>query len=98
YGMVLVSCIILLLILLYVSIVSTVGISTTVGSIYRPDLIDKLGVHAYQFDTIYSWMQPEKYLSDSGLPLMNSLISIGSGGVTGRGYMEIGRASCRERV
>ncbi len=88
FGMVLVSGISWWLILPVVFIVSTVGISLILGIIYRPDLIDKLGVHAYQFDRIYSWLQPEKYLSDSGFQLMNSLISIGSGGVTGRGYMD----------
>lgn len=88
FGMVLISGISWWLILPVVFVVTTVGVSLILGILYRPDLIDKLGVHAYQFDRIYSWLQPEKYVSDSGFQLMNSLISIGSGGITGRGYKD----------
>lgn len=88
FGMVVVSGISWWIILPVVFMASTIGVSLILGILYRPDIIDKMGIHAYQLDRIYSWLKPEDYGSDIGYQLMNSLIAIGSGGTNGRGYTE----------
>lgn len=88
FGMVVVSGISWWIILPVIFMVGTVGLSLILGILYRPDLINKLGIHSYQLDRIYSWLRPEDYGSDIGFQLMNSLIAIGSGGARGRGYAD----------
>ncbi len=57
------------------------------GALYAQDfMVDKLGFKAYQFERIYSWLDPYAYRSDEGLHLIQSLTAIGSGGMTGKGY------------
>lgn len=57
------------------------------GALYAQDfMVDKLGFKAYQFERIYSWLDPYAYRSDEGLHLIQSLTAIGSGGMTGKGF------------
>jgi rod shape determining protein RodA len=53
----------------------------------QPHVLEKyLGVKQYQFGRIYSWLDPYNYQSSEGYQLTQSLLSIGSGETTGKGY------------
>jgi rod shape determining protein RodA len=53
----------------------------------KPELLEKtLGVEQYQFNRIYSWLDPYNYQSTSGFQLTKSLLAIGSGETLGKGY------------
>ncbi|WP_075982801.1 FtsW/RodA/SpoVE family cell cycle protein [Bacillus massilinigeriensis] len=53
----------------------------------KPDILEKyLGVKEYQFGRIYSWLDPYNYQSTTGFQLTKSLLAIGSGETTGKGY------------
>ena len=53
----------------------------------QPDILEKyLGVKQYQFGRIYSWLDPYNYQSSEGYQLTQSLLSIGSGETSGKGY------------
>lgn len=53
----------------------------------QPSLLEKyLGVKQYQFGRIYSWLDPYNYQSSEGYQLTQSLMSIGSGETSGKGY------------
>lgn len=55
--------------------------------LWQPDLLEKyLGVKQYQFGRIYSWIDPYNYQSSEGYQLTRSLLAIGSGETTGKGY------------
>ncbi|MFD2444541.1 FtsW/RodA/SpoVE family cell cycle protein [Bacillus sp. CGMCC 1.16607] len=55
--------------------------------LWKPELLEKyLGVEEYQFDRIYSWLDPYNYQSTTGFQLTKSLLAIGSGATTGKGY------------
>lgn len=55
--------------------------------IFQPQLLEKyLGVKEYQFGRIYSWIDPYNYQSSTGYQLTRSLLAIGSGETTGKGY------------
>lgn len=89
FGLVVVSGISWWLIVPTIAVVASTGIALILGILYRPDLLERyLGIHPYQFERIYSWIAPENFQSDSGFQLTNSLIAIGSGGITGKGYTE----------
>ncbi|MCK1975832.1 rod shape-determining protein RodA [Jeotgalicoccus huakuii] len=88
-GLVIVSGISWWLIIPTFTVAATTGIALILGILYRPDILEKyLGIHPYQFERIYSWLTPEAFQSDSGFQLTNSLIAIGSGGITGKGYTD----------
>lgn len=88
-GMIVVSGVSWWLILPTLSVAGTVGITLILGILYRPDLLQTyLGVRPYQFERIYSWLQPDQYESDSGFQLANSLRAIGSGGIDGKGFTD----------
>ncbi|MDQ0219695.1 rod shape-determining protein RodA [Peribacillus cavernae] len=54
--------------------------------IWYPDILEKyLGVDQYQFERIYSWIDPYNYQSNSGYHLTQSLLAIGSGQTDGKG-------------
>ncbi len=65
---------------------------TLVGTIFyfvlwHPEILEKyLGVKEYQFGRIYSWIDPYNYQSSTGFQLTRSLLAIGSGETTGKGY------------
>jgi rod shape determining protein RodA len=53
----------------------------------QPVLLEKyLGVKQYQFGRIYSWLDPYNYQSSEGYQLTRSLLAIGSGETSGKGY------------
>ncbi|MHC0038199.1 rod shape-determining protein RodA [Pseudoneobacillus sp. C159] len=55
--------------------------------LWQPDILEKyLGVKEYQFGRIYSWLDPYNYQSTTGFQLTRSLLAIGSGETTGKGY------------
>jgi rod shape determining protein RodA len=55
--------------------------------LWKPDLLEKyLGVKEYQFGRIYSWIDPYNYSSTSGYQLTKSLLAIGSGETSGKGF------------
>lgn len=69
-----------------------VGGAAVIGIIFyfvlvQPGLLEKyLGVKQYQFGRIYSWLDPYNYQSSEGYQLTQSLMSIGSGETSGKGY------------
>ncbi len=55
--------------------------------LWKPEILEKyLGVKEYQFGRIYSWIDPYNYQSSTGFQLTRSLLAIGSGETTGKGY------------
>lgn len=55
--------------------------------LWKPDLLEKyLGVKEYQFGRIYSWLDPYQYSSTTGFQLTKSLLAIGSGETSGKGF------------
>lgn len=69
----------------------SVGVSLIGGIFYlvlwKPEILEKyLGVREYQFGRIYSWLDPYNYQSTTGFQLTRSLLAIGSGETTGKGY------------
>lgn len=55
-------------------------------AIWKPHLLQYIGVQPYQFKRIYSWLDPYSYRSDEGFQLINSLLAIGSGQTSGKGF------------
>ncbi|WNS74880.1 FtsW/RodA/SpoVE family cell cycle protein [Bacillus sp. DTU_2020_1000418_1_SI_GHA_SEK_038] len=55
--------------------------------LWHPEILEKyLGVKEYQFGRIYSWLDPYNYQSSAGFQLTRSLLAIGSGETSGKGY------------
>ncbi|MBP2240403.1 rod shape determining protein RodA [Cytobacillus eiseniae] len=55
--------------------------------LWHPEILEKfLGVKEYQFARIYSWIDPYNYQSSTGFQLTRSLLAIGSGETSGKGY------------
>ena len=53
----------------------------------KPNILEKyLGIQQYQFDRIYSWLDPYNNQSTTGYQLTRSLLAIGSGETSGKGY------------
>ncbi|MED3564178.1 FtsW/RodA/SpoVE family cell cycle protein [Bacillus xiapuensis] len=75
-------------ILLPIFSVGTVLITTIFYFVLvKPDLLEKyLGVRQYQFSRIYSWLDPYNFQSSAGYQLTQSLLAIGSGMTSGKGY------------
>lgn len=73
-------------------VVATVGsLAATMlwAMVYAQDfLIDTLGFKDYQFERIYSWLDPYAYKSDEGMHLIQSITAIGSGGMFGKGFQD----------
>lgn len=88
-GMIVVSGISWWIILPTFGVIATIGGSLILGILYRPELLERyLGIHPYQFERIYSWLQPGDYVSEGGYQLSNSLRAIGSGGIDGKGFAD----------
>lgn len=86
-GMVVASGISWWLILPTLIIFVSIGVTTILGILYRPDIIQNLlGVQSYQLERIYTWLRPYEYFREGGFQLANSLQAIGSGGLQGQGY------------
>ncbi|MBS4190645.1 rod shape-determining protein RodA [Bacillus sp. FJAT-49705] len=67
------------------------GITLISGVLYlvlaKPEILEKyFGVKEYQFGRIYSWIDPYNYQSSTGFQLTRSLLAIGSGETSGKGY------------
>ncbi|UII57800.1 rod shape-determining protein RodA [Cytobacillus spongiae] len=56
--------------------------------IWAPAVLEKLHFKTYQFNRIYSWLDPNNHQSGSGYHLYKSLRAIGSGLLTGKGFGE----------
>ncbi|MHA6259836.1 FtsW/RodA/SpoVE family cell cycle protein [Sporosarcina sp. CAU 1771] len=56
-------------------------------ALYARDFMEKLGFEEHQFKRIYSWLDPYSYPSGEAYNLITSLNAIGTGGMTGKGYM-----------
>ena len=55
--------------------------------IYKPEILEKyLAVDPYQLQRIYSWLDPYNFQSSIGYQLTQSLLAIGSGETTGKGF------------
>ena len=55
--------------------------------LWQPEFLEKyLGVKEYQFGRIYSWIDPYNYQSSAGYQLVRSLLAIGSGETSGKGF------------
>ncbi|MDF1508594.1 FtsW/RodA/SpoVE family cell cycle protein [Robertmurraya sp. DFI.2.37] len=55
--------------------------------IHYPELLEK-HIDTYQYNRIYSWLDPESYQGGAGYHLYKSLQAIGSGLITGKGFGE----------
>lgn len=71
------------------------GLGSILGAIiiyyvvWAPEVLVKyLNVQTYQFNRIYSWLDPDNHQSGAGYHLYNSLRAIGSGLLTGKGFGE----------
>lgn len=56
-------------------------------ALYAKDFMEKLGFEEHQFKRIYSWLDPYSYPGGEAYNLITSLNAIGSGGMTGKGYL-----------
>lgn len=54
--------------------------------LYFPELLEGV-VQQYQMSRIYSWIDPYKYAHTSGYQLILALQAVGSGGISGKGFM-----------
>lgn len=56
-------------------------------AIRAPEILEKyLKVDTYQFYRIYSWLDPVEFRQGAGMQLYKSLLAIGSGLLTGKGF------------
>jgi rod shape determining protein RodA len=75
-----------ILVPIFGTVVSLIGI-IFYFVLWKPHLLEKyLGVKEYQFGRIYSWLDPYNYQSSAGYQLTKSLLAIGSGQTTGKGF------------
>lgn len=56
-------------------------------ALYAQETLDKLGFSAYQFKRVYSWLDPYSYPTDEGYNLITAMTAIGSGELTGKGFL-----------
>ncbi|WP_251555315.1 FtsW/RodA/SpoVE family cell cycle protein [Neobacillus muris] len=53
----------------------------------KPEILEKyIGVETYQFNRIYAWLDPQGHATNSSYHLMKSLMAIGSGLISGKGF------------
>ncbi|GKV67203.1 MULTISPECIES: FtsW/RodA/SpoVE family cell cycle protein [Sporosarcina] len=69
----------------------SIGAATAAGilwmAIYAQDFLDKIGFSPYQFKRVYSWLDPYSYPTDEGYNLITAMTAIGSGELTGKGFL-----------
>lgn len=76
-------------ILLPISVGSvSIGGTMLIMALYAQDFLSTLGFKPYQFQRIYSWLDPYSYSSNEGLHLITSLNAIGSGEMFGKGFKD----------
>lgn len=57
--------------------------------IQAPEILEKyLGIDPYQFSRIYSWLDPVNHKQGAGMQLYNSMMAIGSGLISGKGFTD----------
>ncbi|MDN4606338.1 FtsW/RodA/SpoVE family cell cycle protein [Sporosarcina highlanderae] len=56
-------------------------------AIYAQDFMEKLGFDRYQFRRVYSWLDPYSYPSDEGYNLIQAMLAVGSGELSGKGFL-----------
>lgn len=66
--------------------VALLGGAVFVIILYFPELLEGV-VEQYQMSRIYSWLDPYKYARTSGYQLILALQAVGSGGISGKGFM-----------
>lgn len=88
-GLIFVSGITWKIILTIYGLGSLLGATIIYYVVWAPEVLVKyLNVQTYQFNRIYSWIDPDNYQAGSGYHLYNSLRAIGSGLLTGKGFGE----------
>lgn len=55
-------------------------------AMYAQEFLARFGFQPYQFQRIYSWLDPYSYSSNEGRHLITSLNAIGSGEIFGKGF------------
>lgn len=85
-GVVLVSGVTWKLLVPIFASVSLLGGTVLYIAIKMPQYLKFLGVKQYQFKRIYSWLDPYTYQSNEGFQLVKSLLAIGSGMTSGKGF------------
>jgi rod shape determining protein RodA len=68
------------------SSVTALGGTVLFFAIKKPELLKFTGLKPYQFKRIYSWLDPHTYQSREGYQLVKSLLAIGSGQTSGKGF------------
>ena len=66
--------------------ITLLGGAVFVIILYFPELLEGV-VEQYQMSRIYSWLDPYKYARTSGYQLILALQAVGSGGISGKGFM-----------
>lgn len=66
--------------------ITLLGGAVFVIILYFPELLEGI-VEQYQMSRIYSWLDPYKYARTSGYQLILALQAVGSGGISGKGFM-----------
>ncbi|MET3698538.1 rod shape determining protein RodA [Bacillus oleivorans] len=88
-GLVLVSGITWKIIVPVFGTIALIGTAALLLVIYNPEFLEeKFGLVKYQFDRIYTWLDPYNNPQDEGYNLIQTLTAIGSGEITGKGYNE----------
>lgn len=88
-GITLVSGVSWKILVAFFTIVATGIASVLYMVLYQASFLQKhFDIPSYQFDRIYSWLDPESFQGTSGYNLYKSLQAIGSGLLTGKGFDE----------
>ncbi|HLT56922.1 MAG TPA: FtsW/RodA/SpoVE family cell cycle protein, partial [Bacillota bacterium] len=87
-GMVFVSGISWKIFLPAAGTIATIGATALLLVIYKPEFLDThFGIEKYKFDRIYTWIDPYSYADNEGYNLVQVLRAIGSGEISGKGYL-----------
>ncbi|CAM4151021.1 FtsW/RodA/SpoVE family cell cycle protein [Lederbergia lenta] len=85
-GIVFVSGITWKLLLPIFSFVTVIAGAAMYLAIWQRPFMEKFGVDPYQFKRIDSWLDPFSHRTDAGMQLVKSLLAIGSGQTSGKGF------------
>ena len=87
-GMVFVSGVSWRLFLPAATTIAAIGATALLLVIYKPEFLDQhFGIEKYKFDRIYTWIDPYSYATNEGYNLVQVLRAIGSGEITGKGFL-----------
>jgi len=88
-GIVLISGISWKILIPAFSMVAAIGVFLIYMVLKFPDFLQEhFNFDPYQFNRIYSWLEPEKYAGSASYQLLQSLKAIGSGMMEGKGFNE----------